>query len=380
MAKTKLREVDLEKAQAKKIVKAAIEFGARDGEVPKSQKELLEAANEVLSFCIDAWVTDGVRPDDSDEEIAASGKEIIKILGMAGIKIDDDNNITYPDDDPDDDDDDDDSDDDSDDDDDDDDDGEEEGPFDPDDYIDGYTELAVKSKINKLKKLDPDDEEDSAILVAIYEWEDEQDKPSSRVMDFITETGVIEDDDDDNDDDEDDDDDEQDENGADEEPWDGYDESTATDIKKVLTDSMEDDELTPEQVQYVLDYEQNRERPPPRKRIIKLCEELLEQLESEDDDDDDDEDEKPAKKSSARSRKRGKSSDPDDDDDADDAVARDDERESRKRSKRKSKAGDGEFTVSDGEGEFTVYGKNAAAGLVIDLIESGSTSITVEVG
>ena len=66
----------------------------------------------------------------------------------------------------------------------------------------------------------------------------------------------------------------------DSEPWPGYDKATAAQIKQVLTDAKDDDEapLTAEQVEYVLDYERNREKPPPRKRVIDFCEALLEEF------------------------------------------------------------------------------------------------------
>jgi hypothetical protein len=79
-------------------------------------------------------------------------------------------------------------------------------------------------------------------------------------------------------------------------------------IKKILTQQMEDEDnpLTVEQVQYVLDYEQNREKPPPRKRVITFCEELI--AEFEDEGEPESEEEKPARGIAGARRGRGKKS------------------------------------------------------------------------
>ena len=54
----------------------------------------------------------------------------------------------------------------------------------------------------------------------------------------------------------------------------------ATEIKKVLTDAAndEDEPLTREQVEYVLEYEEGREKPPTRKRVVDFCNALLDEF------------------------------------------------------------------------------------------------------
>lgn len=262
-AKTELK---LDEAHAEAIVELGIKYGAYSEEMPDSKKDKIAAAEEIIAFTIDAWVNDDIRPDDDNEKVAKSGEQIAEIHELAGIEIDDDDEVIYgelPELDGEDDD---------------DDNGDDETPFDPDDYIDGYTEMSVSAKVKAVKALDADDEDDVATMEALVEWENEQDKPSARVLNLIEEAiGEPEDGDDDDDEPAEDDDDES------AEPWAGYDKSSAVEIKKILSAQVEDedDPLTAEQVQYVLDYEQNREKPPPRKRVITFCEELIEQLNDE---------------------------------------------------------------------------------------------------
>lgn len=269
-AKTELK---LDEAHAEAIVALGIEYGAYSEEMPDSKKDKIAAAEEIIAFTIDAWVNDDIRPDDDNAKVAKSGEQIAEIHELAGIEIDDDDEVIYgelPELEG------------EDDDDDNGDDAEdgEEAPFDPDDYIEGYSEMSVSAKVKAVKALDEDDEDDVATMEAIVEWENEQDKPSARVLNLIEEklgeAEAGEDDDDDDDEPE----------AADDEsaePWDGYDKSSAVEIKKILTSQMEDedDPLTVEQVQYVLDYEKNREKPPPRKRVITFCEELIAEFEDE---------------------------------------------------------------------------------------------------
>lgn len=328
MAATMLDELELNNAQAKKIVKLAIEQGAYEHDMPTDRKKLMEAAHASVAFCIDAWQNDGIRPDDDDEEVAEGAKAVLEIFEIAGIEADEDGSIEFNGSDDDDDDDSDADDDNGDDD---------EGPFDPDDYIEGYSELTAKSKIAAINDLDEDDEDYYPLLEAIKEWEEEQDKPSSRVLSIVEE--ILEEaseesgDDDDDSDDSDDDDADDDGDGEDgDEPWEGYDSLTAKAICDALKDAAkdEDEPLTLEQLEYVEEYESNREKP--LKRVLTLIEKLKEQVGEGDDDSDDDDAEEPK----ARKRGRRGSKDPDDDDAVDDAVDRDDEREERKGRRKKS--------------------------------------------
>jgi hypothetical protein len=223
--------------------------------MPDTKKAKLAAADEIVAFSVDAYVNDEIRSDDDDPQVAESGEQIEEILEMAGVEIDDDGTVTY---------------------------GEPEepkgkksggksggeAPFDPDDYIEGYSELSVVTKLKKVKELDPEDDDDAAILNALRDWENEQDKPSSRVLNWIDEA-LPEGEGDDNGGDE---------GEATEEPWEDYDKASAADIRKILKGALEDEEdpLTADQVQYVLDYEQGRKAP--RKRVIDYCNTLLEEF------------------------------------------------------------------------------------------------------
>jgi transcriptional regulator with XRE-family HTH domain len=281
-------KLDVEHAEA--IIELGIKYGAAEiEEVPDSKKDKIAAANEIIAFSIDAYTKDGMTPDDDDPEIAESGEQILEILELGGITIDDDGDVVFGelpdlDDDGE-------EDEES-------DDGEDEAPFDPDDYIEGYTELSVSSKVKAIKALDAEDEDDVATMEAIAEWENEQDKPSARVLNLIEETLGAEEEEESADA----------EGDATEEPWDGYDKSSAVEIKKVLTAQLEDEDepLTAEQVEYVLEYERNREKPPPRKRIITFCEELLEQFANGDAEEAEEEDEKPKGGLAAARAKRAK--------------------------------------------------------------------------
>jgi hypothetical protein len=260
-----LEGLKLSQDQAEAIVEKGIEYGAYSDEMPDSKKEILAAADEIVAFSVDAYVNDEIRSDDEDPQVAESGAQIEEILEMAGVEIDEDGTVTF---------------------------GEapeaekpkrgrgkkedksdDEAPFDPDDYIEGYTELSVVTKLKKVKELNADDDDDAAILEALMNWENEQEKPSSRILAYIEETLDVEPGGGDEGD-----------NGGDgeatEEPWEGYDKASAVDIKKILTEARddEDDPLTLDQVQYVLDYETAREKPPTRKRVVDFCTALIEEM------------------------------------------------------------------------------------------------------
>jgi len=286
-----LEELKLDEAHAEAIVELGIKYGAYSEEMPKAKKAKVEAAQEILAFCVDAWVNDGVTPDDKDDDVAESGRQIVEIFEIAGVEIDDDGNVEYgePADLESEDEDDDNGDDD-------------EAPFDPDDFIEGYTEMSVSAKVKAIKELDPDDDEDVATLEALMDWENEQDKPSARVLNYIEETLEVEDESEAEAEEE-----EAEDEDEGEEPWEGYDSLSAVQIKKILSDQLEDEEapLTAEQVEYVLDYEKGREKPPPRKRVIEFCEELLKQFE-EGEAEAESEEEKPKKGLAATRAKRGR--------------------------------------------------------------------------
>lgn len=177
-------------------------------DIPDNEKDRLQSAHETITFSIDAY-KQGYRTDGETEEHRDNGEQVETFLKIAGITIDDDGDITYgkpltgtklnkvlakfdlelasEDEDED--------------------EEEVETPagsnngdepaFSIDDYIDGYDELTPASKIKGIKalKLDLDDEDDVAVLGAIADYEDEADKPSSRVLDYIGELIGIEDED-----------------------------------------------------------------------------------------------------------------------------------------------------------------------------------------
>ena len=337
MATASADTLKLDDEHADIIIRKAIQYKAYSEDFPETTKARIEAATELISFCIDAY-NDGVRSDDEDEDNAESGRNVEEIMRLAGVSVDDDGDIAYgklprlkdkdfadledieaEDEDEDEDEEDEDeaedteaeADEDEDDDeegeedeDDDEEDDDDEAPVDISDVIDGYVELTPQSRIKEIKalKLDVGDEDDVNTLNQIIDWEEAQDKPSSRVLSFIEETYGEEEESDEEDEegeevdgepvDEEEDEEEAEEEG--DEPWDGYDKAKAVDINTALRESVAEGEATADQIQYVLDYEQNREKPPPRKRIITLCQELLEQLEEGDEADDEEEDEEAA--------------------------------------------------------------------------------------
>ncbi len=372
------------------IVALGIEFETYSDEMPESQKDRLEAAHEMVTYAIDAYKEEGIRSDSDNEDKAEAGEQVEAILKVAGVKVDDDGDIDYAKamtgarlekllgkfdlemdgDEADDDDEDDD-----------------EAAFDINDIIDSYDDLSPASKIKAIKKLklDVEDDDDVEKLNAIADYEEDQDKPTSRVVSYIEELLGEEDEDEDEPEEEEEpevreqysekqllkmekDDlkdvyeeleieeppfpkrftpagkkrviaaileayegDESEEEADDEqEPWDGYDDMSVVKIKKALKQAAADDDLDEDQIAMVTEYEEANEN---RSAILDLLKELGES----------EEEEKPAKSRSSRRRSRS-SADPDDNDDADDAVARDDEKE--KASKRSKKSTNGVITLT----------------------------------
>lgn len=369
-----LDELEVNEAQAEAIIDKAIEFDVYTDDPPETKKAKIEAAHEIVAFAIDSWTEDGVRPDSDDKQEAAAGEQILEIFELAGIEADDDGEIEFgeaPEADEDDNDD--------------DDDDKDEAPFDIDDVIDGYEDLSAASRIKAIKKLklDPEDDDDYNVLVGIEEWENDQDEPSSRVLDYLSDVLPDDGDDDGGDSDDEDSDDEDEtytekellkmdkddlkevaekyevefpkrltdagrkkvakaileaqeagddddadaEGTADEEPWEGYDDSSIKDIKGVV----DDEERTVEELEYVLEYEKGAEKP--RSSLVKHIEARIAELSDDNDGDDEEEpeeDEKPKGRSRGRGRAAKKSNDPDDSDDADEAKAKDDRKDARK--------------------------------------------------
>ena len=303
-----LEDLKLSEDQAEAIIEKGIEYGAYSDEMPDTKKEKLAAADEIVSFSIDAYINDGITSEDDDPAVAESGRQIEEIMDLAGVSIEDGEAVfgdapeaEEAEEDGE------------------DDNGgdEEEAPFDPDDYIEGYSELSVVTKLKKVKELDIESDDDVSILNAIYDWENEQEKPSSRILNYIDEAlgegeegeGEEEPEEDDSNGDEPE---AEEEGGEGEEPWDGYDKASATEIKKVLQEAADDEEspLTREQVEYVLEYEEGREKPPTRKRVVDFCNALLAQFDNGDDAEEEPEEEEKPKRGRGRGRSKPKEDKP----------------------------------------------------------------------
>jgi hypothetical protein len=367
---TKLKDLKLDDAHATAVLEKAIEYESYTEAMPTSRRERIKAATEQVALMIDAWVDDEVTPDNEDEDVAEMGQIIQGIFEIAGVEVDDEGKVNYvePADLDEESDDDEDAEDDNETDEESDEEsegGDDEAAIDINDIIDGYDDLSASSKVKAIKKLelDMEDDDDYNTAVALYEYEEAQEKPSSRVLTWLDdlipkdEDGGEESEEEDEDaedaeeedaeefeEEEEDGEEEAEEEGDWEEPWPKYDKQTATDVKKTLDKMLADDELSVEMAQYVIDYETAREKPPTRKRIIDYATKLLTQLEGEGEEEPEEEEEpqeeapkrrsgRPARAKRARSRRGSSSADPDDNEDADDAVARDDEKESRRGSK-----------------------------------------------
>lgn len=308
MASQQLQDLKLSVDQAEQIIDLGISFGAYDGdEKPDSKKEKLSAAQEIVAHSLDAWIDDEIRPDDEEADVAEAGEQIAKVFEIAGITVDDDGEVSYGEEEEDEDEGDN------------GDDASDEEPFDPDSYIEGYSELSTVTKLKKLRELDADDDDDVAVLEAIADWENEQDKPSSRVLSYIDDTLGTEEDPAAEEESEED---AEEDNGGDEEsedepldpPWEAdrknkvkaYDNMSAVEIKAFLKEVKDAGDLTADQVEYVLEYEQSREKPGPRKRVVDFAKALLEEFENGGDSEPADEEPEEAEKPKRRGRGRGK--------------------------------------------------------------------------
>jgi hypothetical protein len=397
-------ELELSEAHAEAIIEKAIKFEVYTDEMPDTKKDKIAAAHEIVAFAIDSWVDDDVRPDAKDKNVAKAGKQIEEIFEIAGVEIDDDNEITYNDPpelegDGDDD----------------DNDGDGEA-FDIDSVIDGYAELTPATRIKKIKalELDPEDEDDYNQLVAIAEWEEAQDEPSSRVLNYLNELVPPDDDEDETADDAGDGEDEPeseeytekdlkkldkdelkeiwekvglddddfpkrfteagkkrvitaileaqeagDDGGEMEEPWEGYDDADFDDIEEVIND----DERTADEVEYILEYENAADEP--RSKVVKLLEKRLAELNGDEPEEEPEEEEKPKGRRSTRKAK-------------DDEPEEEPEEKPAKKGKTRSPNFLVKYNLGEGVVEVGVDGKYMAAGLVLDALDAGASSVTVK--
>lgn len=416
-----LDELELTEAHAEAIIQQAIDFEVYTDDMPETKKDKMEAAHEIVAFGIDSWIDNDIRPDAKDENVAAAGQQIATIFEIAGIEIDGEE-IVYGDlpdlegaantgD------------------------GDDEAPFDVNDVIEGYEDLTAATKIKKIKALDldPDDDDDYNTLVGIAEWEEAQDTPTARVLDYLTdiigepepttsshmpppdvddEPAPVA------------------ESTVEDEPWDKKSLKVLEkeDLKEVaakfgvefpkrLTDAgrartidaileaqeasdqpaaegddgdaedepwdgyndaeiedvievINDDERTLEELEYVLEYEQSAAQPSPE--IVEALEARIAELQEPEP-----EPEPPAKVS-RRGRRGAKTEDPDTNDDVDNAVAKDDAKEAKVSRRGKKPAFVVAYSLNgSSELEITAEGKHMALGAVLDAIESGADSVTI---
>jgi hypothetical protein len=384
---TKLKDLELDDAHATAILQKAIEYEAFNEDMPGTKKARISAATDQIALMIDAWTGDDqVNPDNEDPAIAEMGQAIEDIFELAGIEINEEGEVEYVE--PSDVDDEDDEDEADEDDNEDDDDGDDEAVVDINDIIEGYDDLSAAAKVKAIKKLELDmaEDEDYNTAVAFYEYEEAQEQPSSRVLTFLDDllpandgdSGEEEPEDEDGDEDGEE---EAEEGGAWEQPWtkaDGapadYDKQSAVDVKKYLDKLLAKEELTAELVQYVIDYEEQREKPT-RKRVIDHSTKLLEELDGggEADEPDEEEEQEEAPKRSGRPKRSARTrsssrrqAEPEEEDEPEEDEQSDDN--------------GGVFVISGGEEDTTAYGPFQAAGIVADLLVQGISSITVEAG
>lgn len=369
---TKLKDLKLDDAHATAILEKAIEYESFTEEMPTSKRERAKAAAEQVALMIDAWIDDEVTPDNEDEDVAAMGVAIQEIFDIAGVEIEgegDDAEVSYvePGDIPD---------------------GDEpegdgdegEAAVDIDDIIADYDELSASGKVKAIKalELDMEDDDDYNTAVALYEYEESQDKPSSRVLswldDLIPKDGEEGEGDGEDEPDEDESAEEAGGEGEWEQPWDRYDKQTAVEVKKALDKLMAKDELTAEMAQYVIDYEEGREKPPARKRIIDHAQKLMAELEGGGAaEEEEPEPAKPARsgrpsraqRTRTTSTRRGRAA-KEEEPEEDEVPA--------------SSNGAGIFVISGGEEDITAYGIYGAMGAVADLLAAGYEEVSVAAG
>ena len=369
---TKLKDLKLDDDHATAILEKAIEYESYTEDMPSSKRERIKAAGEQITLMIDAWIDDEVTPDNEDEDVAAMGVVIEEIFLLAGVEIDEDGEVSF---------------------------GElgdldgaeaedgdeeegdgDEAAFDIEDTIEGYEELSPASKVKAVKalELDADDDDDYNTLVGIYEWEEAQDKPSSRVLQYLD--GVIPQEEGDAEEGEGDEPEEEDEGaeeaGAEgewEEPWAKYDKQTAVEVKKALDKLMAKDELTAEMAQYVIDFENGRDKPPARKRIIDHATKLLAELEGGGEVEA--EEEEPEEEAPRRSKRPARTTT------ARTTGSRRRSREPEPEEEPEPVSANGLFVISAAEFEdITAFGVFGAMGAVADLLAEGAEEVTVSAG
>lgn len=271
-------ELKLDSDHAEAIVEKGIEFEVYTDGMPDSDADKMEAAHEIVAFAIDAWVTDGLRPDSDDEKIATAAGQIVEIFEYAGITATSKGKISYGplpefadgEEDGD------------------ESDGEDEVAFDIDDVITDYSEMNGKQRLAAVEEVmgEGGDGLYEDQVAQLLEYENGQEKPSPKVVAFLE--SVINDDDDDDAEGEGDEDGDAEAEGADDsdeeeggEPFEGYDEATIKVIKDSLTEAAQDEDepLEVSQIDYVIDYEKANKN---RQTFLKWLSELRAEMEGAD--------------------------------------------------------------------------------------------------
>jgi hypothetical protein len=318
----------IEDSHAKAIIQLAIDNDAYDGKMPSTKKDRIEAAHDIVTFAIDAWVQDEVRSDSDDPDLKKAGKTVEKILSIAGVKVDESGVVGYEkpkkvkdadtseeeegEEEEEEEDDDEgvdlstlsraelkklikdneidvkvlknDSDDDirakieaavgedEEEEEGDEEESEDEAPFDVNDIIDGWSDMKTTAALKAIEE--NADELDQEQVKALLDDEQSGSKPRSKIIDALeavlnAQMGGDEDE----------------ENG---EPWEGYDGASVKAVKETLEAAKEDEDepLDAEQAQFVLAYEKENQS---RAGIIKWLEEFIAEADSSDDADDEEE-------------------------------------------------------------------------------------------
>lgn len=332
-------ELELPVENAELIIEKAIEAGVYSDDMPESDKDKIEAAHEQLAFMIDSVKDDDVTPDAKDPDIAKAGEQIYEIFEVAGIEVEEGKKgreivfgevpeVTDEDDD------------------------EEEDDFDPDSVISGYAKKSATTIVKAFEKGDIDADD----IAKVQAWEKEEGKGREQIVDWEPEEAEDEDgeeegegmtradlndldraelkqlikdnelditvkkswDDDelrdkiaevaelpDGDTSDDEEEDDEDEAGDEsEQPWEDYDGETVKSIKETIEAAKEDedDPLTEEQVQGVIDYE---EANKGRASLVKWLEAVKEEIGQEPEDEDaPDDEEEPEEKSTKKTTKK----------------------------------------------------------------------------
>lgn len=367
----------LDDAHAIAILDKAVEYEVIDEDkVPDNKKQRIAFASEQVDLLIEAWTKSGISPYSDEPEKAEMGGAIQDILDIAGVEIDEENNVSFgelPDldeeeqeaeaeaDNED---------------------GEEgdgEAAVDINDIIDGYDDLSAAGKVKAIEKLelDMEDDDDYNRAVMIYEYEEAQEKPSSRVLSWLDDLLPQEGEGGGEPEAEEDEDaeaagDGEGEAGEWEQPWtkaDGapndYDRMSAVDVKKYLDKMLAKEELSTELLEYVRDYEQARDKPPTRSRVINHVKALMAQFEGGEEPEA--EEEAPARSGrpvNARRQREGRS--------LRGAVQQEEEEADEEQAE-----GAIYIVTVNGSEPYTAYGLFQAAGIVADLLADGNESVTV---